>query len=535
MARPADFDLRKELTKPSFTPAQRDAPALVDLIVIGDEPVVARATPALAGLGASGSAAIAARFDSVDDGAKARLVAALGQLARKHDAEARAMVLARIGDPSSRVRRAAAVALGKLGGDDARAALITRWDAGDVAPDEQRALAEALGKVGGDEAMQRLAALAPGADKELARRRDRALLMADRDAKRGEDSTIATDVPPPRPLTVRLGCRQGLGTLLVKELQTLRVNPLHRWDAGVDVELTTPWSTLFASRLWASAAIRFPLVGLEASYDTDAARASGLTAAIVRVMTSSDVLGLLRAWTRGAIRWRLGMERGHQRAVIWRVAREVTELAPDLINDPTQTTWDVTVDDQARTLELTARRAADPRFAYRLAEVPAASHPTVAAAIAWLAEVRDDDRVWDPFCGSGVELVERARRGAYRSLLGTDLDEGALAATRTNLEAAGVTAELAIADARTHAPGPVDLIVTNPPLGGRIRGDAIGLLCTALPNFVGQLAPRGRLVWITPQTRKTSPVAAQLGLELERSLPVDLGGVRGHLERWNKR
>jgi 23S rRNA G2445 N2-methylase RlmL len=146
--------------------------------------------------------------------------------------------------------------------------------------------------------------------------------------------------------------------------------------------------------------------------------------------------------------------------------------------------------------------------------------------------------VWDPFCGSGVELIERARRGPLRSLLGTDLDATALDAARTNLAAAGIAAELAIADARDHAPGPpasIDLILTNPPLGSRVQLDAAALLTAALPNLARALAPGGRLVWITPAPRRTTPVAEQLGLVRRRGLAVDLGGVRGQLERWDRR
>ena len=126
----------------------------------------------------------------------------------------------------------------------------------------------------------------------------------------------------------------------------------------------------------------------------------------------------------------------------------------------------------------------------------------------WAAEPRDGERVWDPFFGSGVELVERARRGAC-TLIGTDIDNEALAAAKANLAAAGVTATLANGDARTHAPGPVDLIITNPPLGSRVHVDAGALLVEALPNFARALAPGGRLVWITPSSKKTTPAATE--------------------------
>ncbi|HEY0193172.1 MAG TPA: hypothetical protein VGC42_18775, partial [Kofleriaceae bacterium] len=191
MARGPEFDLARELARPGFTPGARDAAALVELIIAGDEPAATRAAPAVAGLGATGRAAVAVRLPDVEDGAKARLIAVLGLLARAGDGEARARLIAAVSGTSAeampRARRAAIVALGKLGAGrdaedaealaDVRAALIARWDAGGAAADERRSLAEALGKLGGDEALARLVALDAGDDAELVRRRDRAVLM----------------------------------------------------------------------------------------------------------------------------------------------------------------------------------------------------------------------------------------------------------------------------------------------------------------------------------------------------------------------
>jgi hypothetical protein len=551
MARAADFDLAKELAKPNFTPGQRDAPALVELVVAGEEPTTGRAATALAKLGDAGRLAIEARLAAsagrgdtlaerpdeareddtaeLGEGAEAKLVAALGLLARAGDAAARAALLARVGDPGVRVRRAAIAALGKLGGDDARAALLARWDAAlgppdqrttdargealDMPPDERRTLVEALGKLGGPEIQRRLAALVPGDDAELARRRDRALLMLERDAGRDEASTIITTAAIP--FAVRLHCKTGLGPLLAEEVG---VRP--GGDAWVETRVAT-WDALQRWRLWSSAGIRVPMTGPVPH---------AMPRAIVD--TILGVRNLLRAMTAGPIRWRLGFPSGHRRAVVWQVARDVAARAPVLVNDPTATTWDILVDDGA--LELVPRRADDARFSWRVAEVPAASHPTVAAALAFVAGARAGDRVWDPFVGSAGELVERARLGPCSLLLGTDLSDDALAAAAKNVAAAGVTATLAKADARTHAPQPVDLILTNPPLGSRVQVDAAALLADALPGFVRALAPGGRLVWITPAPRRTGPVAERLGLRLTRDLAVDLGGVRGRLERWDR-
>ena len=527
MTRKPGFDLAAELAKPGFTPGARDAPALVLLVAGNDETAATRASPALASLREVGRRAIVERIGTIaDDGGKARLVSVLGLLARADDGEARAMLIDALHDPIVRVRRAAASALGKLSGDDVKAALLARWEGGDVTPDERRVLVEALGKIGGEDVLARLRALGTGDDAELARRRDRALLMADRSAQRDATSEIVVDVPPPRPVIVQLGCKAGLAGLLVDELASLGITAIARVDREAELELAKPLSTLFASHLWSSIAIRIPLPAGGGGDD--------LAPMLVQAITAQPLRALLAAWTRGAIRWRLGFASGHKRAVVWRVARDVTAMAPELVNDPTATTWDILVDETAHVLELVPRRLVDPRFAWRVADVPAASQPSVAAALVWVAGLHDRDRVWDPFCGSGVELVECARRGKVQRLVGTDIDDDALRAANANAEAAGAIIELAHGDARTHSPGEVDLVITNPPLGSRVHVDAATLLVEALPNIVRNIAPGGRLVWITPALRRTTPACERLGLQRTRMLPVDLGGVRGHVERWEK-
>ena len=525
MARAADFDLAAALAQPSFTPAVRDAPALVALLAGTDETLLARAQAALAGLGEPGRVALERALDGgiADEGTRARTVQAIGLHARHADAVALARLIAAIGDPGPRVRRAAISAIGKLtpAPDDTRAAVLARWDAADVTPDERRTLAEALGKLGGDAALDRLRTLAPGDDRELARRRDRALLVADRGAKRGTESEVRTDLAPPAPLAVVLHCKPGLAGLLVDDLRDRGIEAIAEVDHAVHVTLSAPWATLFASRLWASAGIRVPRPPGE------------LVASIVAGLTAPRTRAVLAAWTRGPIRWRLELPEGKQRAVVWNVAREVTAVAPELINDPTATTWDVRLAG-ADALELLPRRATDPRFAYRVADVPAASHPTVAAALARVAEPRDGERTWDPFCGSGLELIECARL-ARVALLGTDLDDRALAAARANLDAAGLAGELARGDARkAEGRGDLQLVITNPPLGSRVHVDATALLVAMLPVIARRLAPGGRLVWITPAPRETLPVAERLGLRRTFHTPVDLGGVRGTLERWQR-
>ena len=202
----------------------------------------------------------------------------------------------------------------------------------------------------------------------------------------------------------------------------------------------------------------------------------------------------MSAFTRGRVRYRIAWKPGgHRRSTVFDVASRVALIEPAFVNDPTRSTWELSVDDREGRLrvELSPKSLADPRFTYRVADVPAASHPTIAAAIVHVGGARNHDVVWDPFVGSGMELVERARMGPYESLFGTDTSESALVAAMQNFESAGGRTlepgespdpngqrlerfSLEKSDALHARPSGVTLIVTNPPMGRRVtRGESL--------------------------------------------------------------
>jgi tRNA G10 N-methylase Trm11 len=159
----------------------------------------------------------------------------------------------------------------------------------------------------------------------------------------------------------------------------------------------------------------------------------------------------------------------------------------------------------------------------------------LAAALARVAGVRPDDVVWDPFVGSGVELIERARLGPCRALHGTDLDARALSAARENVEHSGIAeVHLEQADARNHRVAGLTLVLSNPPMGRRVLRAAglSGVLCQVVRNVASQLAPTGRMVWLSPFPDATARAAADAGLQVERLGPVDLGGFTAELQRF---
>jgi 23S rRNA G2445 N2-methylase RlmL len=260
--------------------------------------------------------------------------------------------------------------------------------------------------------------------------------------------------------------------------------------------------------------------------------------ALAGALSSEEARRLLETWTVGVVRYRIAWdEGGHHRARTWRAAQALASLRPAWVNDPTESTWEARAREEGGALlvELHPRGLVDPRFAYRVRDVPAASHPPLAAALVRVAGVRQGDVVWDPFAGSGVELVERALAGPYARLYGTDTSERALDAARANLAAAGVKgAALELADATTHAPAGTTLIVTNPPMGRRVARD--GTLAELLDRFVDHAAevlrPGGRLVWLSPLGARTTARAASRGFNVTLDTEVDMGGFRTRLQRF---
>jgi 23S rRNA G2445 N2-methylase RlmL len=528
--RAADFDLRLAVQDPGFTPRTSDAGALLDLLVAGDEHEAA-AERSLLRLGAPAKEAAIARLASDREG-KPRLLRLLGRMADEGGAIAAELVAA-LGDEDPRARRAAAIALGKARPAEASEAL-TSAVARERDASVKRAMIEALGKVGGAAARAAIATETAKGDPAFARERARASLMIRRDAARAEPSRIEAARAPIDPVRVWLRCRGGLEPVLLSELPgEMGAKIVADPPAGtrVEVSLRGAPNELFSARTMLS--FGFPLDRVKVKDD--------LAEAVVTALTSTRALAILRRFTSGPLRFRLSFRGGgKRRAAIWSIAERINERVPELQNDPTESPWEAVVHEAAYsiTVELVPSLP-DPRFTYRKGDVPAASHPTIAAALVRVAGVRDDDVVWDPFVGSGTELCERALAGPYARLVGTDLEAAALATARENLEAAGAhDVTLVQGDSsRLTPPGPPPtLIVSNPPLGRRVqRSAALGpTLDRFLAHAARVLAKDGRLVWISPFPERTREIAASHGLALTRVLTVDMGGFPAELQAFHR-
>jgi hypothetical protein len=520
--------LTRSLQLKGWQPARSDIEPLFALVATGDKDAAEAASRALARLGADAARDAIARFDGAPPVARARLTRLVGRVAQaRRDRTLAEFLLARVADADDKTARNAALALGKLGelvdAADVERALVERWSA--ASPSLRRALAEALGKVGGAAALAVLDG--GGDDAELRRVTHEARVKIQRTLGRAESGAITDDVAPLGPLRALAHCRHGLAQLLAEELAQHAARFLD--DETVSLTLRAPLSSLWTARTMLRFGFALPT------------RGDDLEKAVVDALTSDAAWAIFSRFTRGTPRYRLEWaDAGHRRALTFRVAAAVAARRPQLVNDPTETLWEVVVrEERARpTVELWPRGLPDPRFAYRVAHVPASSHPTLAAALARIAGAKPDDVVWDPFVGAATELVERARLGPARALYGTDADDDALARARDNLAAAHVTAELVRADARTFRPPlPPTAIITNPPMGRRVLDRTrTGDLYRDFLAHAAALLPRGgRLTWISPRGDETLAVATPLGLRATYRQRVDMAGFWAEIQSFTKR
>lgn len=526
--RDSRFDLRASVRDRGFTPRGADRDALLALLA-DDDDLADHAERALSLLGLDAGRAALRRASQIDATGRARLVRAAGRIAATPEGEElREGIAALLSDSDTKVRRAAARALGVSGDPRFAPQLLARVEAAELDVTERKALIAALGKLGDASALASVAEVARDAeDAELRRIAEEATLRLSRDAARARgESAIDGDAPVPHDVTVLLTCRAGFEDLLVDE--ALPLLEAKRAGAGGARGTLCAGRTLNGLRALRTAA-KAELLGGEARIeDGDVATAAAIA------LASRTTYALLRATTIGGVRYRLAWPGGaHRRADTFRVAVEASRLRPELINDPRDAPWQARLELEQRTalvrVWLSPNALPDARFDYLEERAEGASHPTVAAALARLGGVRDEDVVWDPFCGAGTELVERAKLGPYAQLLGTDLDERIAELARATLARAVVpNAAIHHGDALLERPRPAPtLVLTNPPLGRRVGRDRDPgtLLCELAAHLPDVLAPGARVVWLSPQPDRTAHALVSAGFRVTDGIRVDLGGV----------
>ncbi len=453
----------------------------------------------------------------------------------KQQAEVRPWLCGLLRDPEEKIRRYAMTALPKLGSSAREEAeLLALWRT-TTSEREKAALAETLEKIGGTATLGEIAGSANG---QFAQAEQKVRASVERSAhpsivRLDGEFTDFADVQ------IRLRGRDGLEQIVCEEVEELiaargkfRIKKVKR--GLVEISPVAPFNLGDLYTLRCFGTVSFVLGSVENS----GGDASSIEA-LAQVIASPLSRRLLQAFTSGSIRYRLDfVDKGHQRSAVRLVSNRAYALCPEILNDARDAPWTIAIHPSAgeSVVELSPRMSPDPRFAYRQGDVPAASHPPLAACLARLAGPHDGEVVWDPFCGSGLELIERALRGGVKRVIGTDLSREAIAISRRNLIAAGVKAEvdLTCCDFRAFEglkAGGATLVITNPPMGKRVPiRDLQGLIEDLFAASARALQPGGRLIFANP-LRLESP---ERTLKLQSRRVVDLGGFNCGVEVYSK-
>ena len=503
----------------------------------------------------------AARFDQAspqERSARVAVIRAVGVVfgetgAMEQKDEVRRWLLALLHDPCEKARRYAMAALPKIGSypnDEAELISLLRTTS---SPREKKFVGQTLEKIGGSATLEMMRQTTTGILQSgsgvspLAQSRDGpATLLPQVGQKilarlaRGEHPSAI------RPgnilsnfagLRLHLRGRRGLEGMVRDEVEASarkhgKFRVAETGSGLVGITPVAPFSLADVYALRCFGTIGFVLGTVPASNE-----------ALAPVIAAELTRRILRTFTEGTVRYRLNfVSKGHQRSAVRLLATQIYALCPELLNDGSDVTWTVDIHPAGRgqCVELRPNMTPDPRFYYRKDDVPAASHPQLAACLARLAARVEHEIVWDPFCGSGLELIESALLGGVQSIYGTDLRADAIAIARANFAAAKiepVPLNFSCGDFRDFArceglgPNSVTLIITNPPMGKRVIIDDLPRLMADLFNVAAQaLKPGGRLVFANPlRMEKPHPL-----LKLQSRQVVDFGGFDCRMEKYVK-
>jgi SAM-dependent methyltransferase len=447
--------------------------------------------------------------------------------------EVRRWLLALLHDPCEKARRYAMAALPKIGSgpnDEAELISVLRTTSSER---EKKFLGQTLEKIGGAATLEMLGqgnpGLPPQAEQKILARLARGQNPS---AIRPENILSHFDG-----LRLHLRGRRGLEGMVREEVEASarkhgKFRVAETGSGLIGITPVAPFSLTDIYSLRCFGTVGFVL-----------GTVPGTNEDLAPLIASELTRRILRTFTEGTGRYRLNfVSKGHQRSAVRLLAARIYALCPELLNDGHDVTWTVDIHPAGRGqgVELRPNMTPDPRFYYRKDDVPAASHPQLAACMARLAGRLQHEIVWDPFCGSGLELIESALLGGVQSIYGTDLRADAIAIAKVNFAAAKiepVPLHFFCADFRDFAhceglgPNSVTLIITNPPMGKRVIIDDLPRLMGDLFNVAAQaLKPGGRLVFANPlRMEKPHPL-----LKLQSRQVVDFGGFDCRMEKYVK-
>jgi 23S rRNA G2445 N2-methylase RlmL len=382
-----------------------------------------------------------------------------------------------LNDESPQGRRIAAIELGKRGGAGAVAALrdaLAREELAWV----RSSMILALGKLGGDDAREALAGIEARSDAEaeaLRKARDRVSGPAKGFSWRG-DAAVFASVPVGLE-DVAIG-EAGNAALVRRGMIALPNRPRGlRCIYDVRILVAEGAAGAFAETV-KKAAVRWR----------------------EWIASESDVL----PYRFSLENVRVAKQEFNE---LLRTARE-TFSPQGLVDSPSSyaAMLRVEADPDATRIWLVPTFEPDTRFAYRTADVGASINPVVGACLARMVRRGDRSVVVDPTCGSGTLLIERALLDQRSMLSGIDISPTAIRAAAGNVIAAGLAARIAVrqGDGGDAAAWPdrCDEVIANLPFGVRTEDRNLdGLYRRIVGNVARTLTPGGRALLYTTHAK----------------------------------
>ena len=439
-------------------------------------------------------------------------------------------------DPCEKIRRYAMAAMPKIGAGTGEESELLSLLRKTTVEREKKFLGQTLEKIGGAATLEKIAGAGLHLQTEQKVKASVARIESPSTVRLGRSLSDFVG------LRIHLRGRAGLESIVRDEVEeAIRTHGKFRVaevrSGLVAITPLAPFSLADIYSLRCFGTVGFVLGGTKTSGDDESIET------LAKIITSPLSRRILETFTEGSLRYRLDfVDKGHQRGAVRLVANRAYALCTQILNDARSAPWTIAIhpDGRGSSVELSPRMTPDPRLHYRHADVPAASHPPLAACMARLAGRRENEIAWDPFCGSGLELIERSLLGGVRTIHGTDLSADALIVARSNFTAANlksVQAHLTCCDFRDFEAveglgrDAVTLIITNPPMGKRVPiADLHGLIEDLFSVAAVALQPGGRLVFANP-LRLDCPNRA---LRLHSRQVVDFGGFDCRLEKYVK-
>lgn len=444
-----------------------------------------------------------------------------------------------LGDPAEKVRRYAIAALPKLGaGEVAERALLALLKDTTI-PREREALLDALRRIGGKATLSLLPSISAQSVHTIEQKVLARVERSDNPGALKPEGIFSTTAP----IDILLYCRSGLENIVADEAKLL-------FGKGSILRAMKVKAGMVSLRCQGKISLKkfyelrcFAFLGISIGTIKKTNDAQQELQAMAQLIASPASTAVLQAFTDGPIRYRIDfLERGHQRERVRSLADSVYSQTKLLLNDTANALWTLAIGEtsQTFTLEWRPRASIDTRFSYRTGDVPASSHPPLAACLARIAQITPNEIIWDPFCGSGLELIERSLLGGVSIAIGTDTSATALDTARKNFSAAHISdtkLELTENDFRNFLnsanayKAKCTLVISNPPMGRRVPIKNLGQLISDLfDEAASALKKGGRLVFVNPCKIN----AAHPALTLTYRQAVDMGGFTAYLERYER-